>query len=88
MTVRFGALIVSALVLGALTAPSFAYDTKRKVKHHAPAPVAQRTDWKGLSEDFFSGGIPDPGSDNRYFSDTRKPDEKLLGAPIFERQQF
>ena len=73
MTVRFGALIVSALALCALAGPSFADDMKPKPKRHEAAPAAKSSDWKGLSEDFFAGPVQNPGSDNRYFSDTRQP---------------
>lgn len=84
MMVRFGALIVSALALGALAAPSFAQEVKPKPKHHVVAP-APKPGWKQLSEDFFAGPVQDAGSDNRYFSDTRQPKQQSLGAPIFER---
>jgi hypothetical protein len=84
MTVRFGALILSALALGAMAAPSFADPVKLKPKHHV-ARVESRSQWKGVSEDFFPGQLPDPGSDNRYFSDTRSPNFLNLGAPIFQR---
>jgi len=87
MTVRFGALIVSALALGALAGPSFAYDVKPKHHHVVAAPAARSPEWRGLSEDFFAGPVKDPGSDNRYFSDTRQPKNESLGAPIFQRWQ-
>ncbi len=87
MTVRFGAILLSALLVGALTAPSFAETVKRKHRGHFPAPVEQKSNWKGLSEDFFAGAPEDPGSNNRYFTDTRQPDNRTLGAPIFERWQ-
>jgi hypothetical protein len=88
MTVRFGARITSVLALAALTGPAFADVVKMRPKHHHPIAVASAAPgWQGLSEDFFAGQAPDPGSDNRYFSDTRQPKTESLGAPIFQRWQ-
>jgi hypothetical protein len=82
MTIRFGAFMVSALAISAFVSPSFA-ETKLKPKHHhVAAPAARTSEWKGLSEDFFAGPVNDPGSDNRYFTDTRQPPIRTLGAPI------
>jgi len=50
-------------------------------------PAPQTSNWKALSDDFFAGPVDDPGSDNRYFTDTKQPSNQSLGAPIFERWQ-
>ena len=81
MSNRIGAVFVTAFALAALAGSAFAEDKMSKPKHHAPPPSG----WREVSDDFFVGRPPDPGSDNRYFSDTKQPKTENLGPTIFGR---
>ena len=83
MNIRFSALIVSALAISAFAGPSFADTTWKPGRHHhVAAPAARRSDWRELSEDFFTGPVQNSDSHDRYFTDTREPPTRTLGAPF------
>ena len=78
-----------AAALVALTALSQASATEivKKPKKATPAAQVSRIDdiYGGRSRnEIVSGAAVDPGSDNRYFSDTRSP-RYLVGPGWFQR---
>ncbi len=88
-------LVLSVLAAVCLAAPALAQEAQKKpahsgavVRHHPvqrPATVASTTP---LSDDaFLHGTVPDVGSDNRYFTDTRSPSINSLGPTIFSKWQ-
>ena len=91
MSLGYRGLIISALAAVCLAAPALAMETEtaKKPVHHPVArhhPVAAPTpapNIEPLSDDaFLSGTRPDPGSSNRYFTDTRQPSINSLGSTM------
>ena len=88
MSIDYRSLVSAVLAVSAVA--MFASDasaaTVKKVRkpHREPVAVSRMDDIYGVHEDFFPGAIQDPGSSNRYFSDTRRP-HYLLGPGYFQR---
>ena len=80
MKFRIAGLIVSAVALAAFAAPSVAHELKPKRPAHVHYFAA-----KSAKPDLFTGAVPNVGSDNRYFSDTRETPVTSLGATFFQR---
>lgn len=83
MKFRIAGLIVSAVALAALAAPSVAHEMKPKRSAHVHYVGAS-----SAKPDLFPGAVRSEGSDNRYFTDTREPLSRNLGAPIFQKYDF
>ena len=84
---RFIPLAAAALVALATISSASATETVKKTKKMTPAVRISRIDdiYAGRSRDaFVTGAARDPGSDNRYFSDTRNP-SYLVGPGWLQR---
>lgn len=86
-------LILSAMAAACLASPAYATVAQKKPVHHHPVAhrhvVARRAPVSTpLSDDaFLHGSVPDVGSDDRYYSDTRSPPSSSFGPSIFSRWQ-
>jgi len=90
MAFRARGLLLSLVTLAGVSAPAFADDVMLPHKHkaraaHAMAPRAVKGPIYG-DVVLPVGSVKDPGSDNRYFSDTITPGYSL-GPTIFGRWQ-
>jgi hypothetical protein len=79
-----------AAVLVLVTAAAVATGAQAKVhkpRRHVVAPVRVMERQHIPNEDYLNvGAVPDKGSDQRYFNDTRNPSYQL-GPTIFQRFQ-
>jgi hypothetical protein len=88
MTFRKSGLILSAVALIGLGAPSFAVEMTPKHHKHAHAYVHAYSPYRPNNNNLFPGAVTDVGSDDRYFSDTRQTPPNQLGSGISQKFQI
>ena len=85
MSIRASGLLLSIVALAGFAASAFADDMAKP--HKPKARVIHATKAPAYGDVVLPvGSVKDPGSDNRYFSDTITP-RYTLGPTIFNRWQ-